>query len=121
MPEPKYKVGDRFEGPGSIREILAVVMAASGVPKYWADDDGDRDPSTYNENQVNRWKKIEPFFEIGKIYLHPINSDSVHYKVTAIGTDPNGDLWATVERYRNGEFSWMTVFDRNEFQSMREV
>lgn len=66
--KPKYKVGDRFNAPTSIREILAVSVAVSGVARYWVDDDGDRDPTTVHESQIDRWVKIEPFFEVGKTY-----------------------------------------------------
>jgi hypothetical protein len=70
MSEPKYKVGDKFKfGSGGDREIIAAHVDAEGAVRYFVDfNNGDTCDLLTEEYIELRYKKIEPFFEVGKTY-----------------------------------------------------
>lgn len=117
MTEPKYKVGEKFQTPASVREILAVSVTIDGCVRYWVDDDGDRDPGTVTESRMDSWRKIEPFFEIGKTYRFP--AGSYRYKVTDIRVI-NGEKFAWAETVTL-DGPAMATLDKDDFEGMTEV
>lgn len=119
MSVPKYKVGDKFQSSMSVREILAVSVTAHGEVKYWVDDDGDRDPYTVTESQVDAWEKIEPFFEIGKTYIFN-RSTFDKYKVVDV-REVDGRKYAWGEFRPGNAFDSMTTLDKYNFTQMTEV
>lgn len=117
MSVPKYKVGEKFQSAMTVREILAVSVTSGGEVKYWVDDDGDRDPFTVTESQVDPWRKIEPFFEIRKTYR--FTNGATKYKVTDI-REVDGEKFAWAEENTFGHLS-MTTLDEHNFRQMTEV
>lgn len=73
MSKPKHEVGDKFvDGFGSTHEVFALSESVVGNVSYWVDDNGNKNPWTIDEKDMDAdaWIKIGPFLEEGVTYAH---------------------------------------------------
>lgn len=86
----KYKIGDRFNFLGGIREIIGVYESGDDI-RYWiAYPEECRDLDTVSEWYVDeKYTKIEPFFEEGKRYGWRHGGSAIYTVDTVRGTGDN--------------------------------
>ncbi len=108
----KYKIGDRFEFPGGVREIVGVYERGGDV-YYWIDQEREN-LYTLSEWYVDdNYTKIEPFFEVDKKYtIHGV----IVYTIYAVSGE--GDDRVALARYDGSNWA---VFNLEDFRAMREV
>lgn len=80
----KYEIGDRLLDPsdGEKATILSRRMFGD-ADWYWVAPEG-RAPWTISGDSLERWKKIEPFFEVGDWW---VDGSGNRYDITHVDTD----------------------------------
>jgi len=116
--EPKYKIGDKFKFGSGDREIVGVHVDTEGAVKYLVDfNNGDTCDLLTEEYIELRYRKIEPFFEVGKTYQFSKTGDK--YKVIDV-REVDGEKFAWSEERGLCHFS-MTTLNEYNFKQMTEV
>lgn len=99
-----YEEEDTFSMDGRIVTIKGRMTDCNDRPWYWCVGETGA-PLTWAESELSAWVKIEPFFEVGDVWL----SGEYKGEVTHVDTDLRC-AWAVVT-YLSGRRSRVTVFD----------